>query len=108
MSGLDITDQNFDTEVVKATLPVLVDFWADWCGPCKMLGPLIDELATQYTGKIKVCKLNVDNNQVSAQKYGILSIPTVILFKGGQPVGQLVGVQPKEKFEEEIKKVLGS
>lgn len=107
MSGIDITDQNFETEVLQSRIPVLVDFWADWCGPCKMLASTIDELATQYQEKVKVAKLNVDANQASAQKYGILSIPTVILFKAGQPVAQLVGVQPKEKFEEEIKKILG-
>lgn len=106
MSSVAVTDQNFDQEVLQSRIPVLVDFWAEWCGPCHMLEPTIDEIAEEYDGKVKVLKLDVDTNQSSAQKYNILSIPTVILFKGGEPVAQLIGVQSKERFEEEIKKVI--
>lgn len=104
--ALDVTDQTFDNDVLKNEQPVLVDFWAEWCHPCHMLAPTIDEIAKEFEGKIKVVKVDVDISQTSAQKYNILSIPTVILFNKGQPVAQLVGVQPKSRFEEEIKKVL--
>lgn len=104
--ALDVTDQTFDNDVLKSEQPVLVDFWAQWCHPCHMLAPTIDEIAKEFEGKIKVTKVDVDTNQTSAQKYNILSIPTVILFNKGQPVAQFVGVQPKSRFEEEIKKVI--
>lgn len=106
MTQVIITDKNFEEEVLQSKIPVLVDFWAAWCGPCQMLSPTIEEIAKEYEGKVKVVKVDVDTNQITAQKYNILSIPTVILLKGGQPVTQVVGVAPKEKFEEEIKKVL--
>ncbi|MCL4398005.1 thioredoxin [Patescibacteria group bacterium] len=93
---LTLTDTNFDEELKKATLPVLVDFYADWCGPCKMMAPIIDDVAKEYDGKIIIGKVNVDNNPNVSMKYGIMSIPTIILFKSGQPVKQLVGYQPKE------------
>lgn len=101
-----VTDQNFDAEVLQSSIPVLVDFWAEWCGPCKMLAPTIDDIEKEYQGKVKVAKMDVDTNNTSAQKYNILSIPTVILFNKGVPVAQMIGVQPKERFAEEIKKVL--
>ncbi len=103
-----VTDQNFEAEVLQSNIPVLVDYWAEWCGPCKMLAPTIDDIAKEYEGKIKVAKVDVDTNNETAQKYNILSIPTVILFNKGIPVSQMIGVQPKERFVEEIKKVIGS
>jgi len=90
-----LTSENFDAEVVKSTQPVLVDFWAEWCGPCKMLGPVLDELATEYDGKARIAKVNIDDHQDLAVKFGIQSIPTLLLFKGGQVVGQSVGAKPK-------------
>jgi thioredoxin 1 len=90
------TDQNFQQEVLNSQKPVLVDFWAPWCGPCQMMGPIIEELAEELEGKVVVGKLNVDENPQMAQKYGIMSIPTLLVFKNGQVVEQFVGVQPKE------------
>lgn len=90
-----LTEANFEEEVLKSELPVLVDFWADWCGPCKMLAPTIEELATEYRGRAKIAKLNVDQNPAVAEKFGIRGIPTVILFHGGGIVEQAVGVQSK-------------
>ena len=88
--------KNFETEVVKSEVPVLVDFWAPWCGPCKMIGPIIEELAGEYEGKAKVGKVNVDDNQDLAAKFGIRGIPTVMLFKGGESINSFVGLRPKE------------
>ena len=96
MADVTITDQNFDPEVLKADKPVLVDFWAVWCGPCQMQGPIVEEVAKAMEGKAVVGKVNVDENPQSAGKYGVMSIPTLIIFKGGQPVKQMVGVQSKE------------
>ncbi len=90
-----LTEENFRQEVLKADVPVLVDFWAAWCGPCKMVGPIVDELANDYVGRAKVCKLNVDDCGRIAQSYGVMSIPTLILFKGGQEVNRVVGFRPK-------------
>ena len=103
---LVLTDDNFEEEVIKAETPVLVDFWAEWCGPCRMIGPVIEEIAEEFAGKIKVGKLNVDQNQGTAAKYRISSIPTLLFFKGGKLVEQMVGVQPKSKLVEVINKVL--
>ncbi len=95
---LTITDQNFETEVLKADLPVLVDFWAEWCRPCRLAEPVIEELAKEYEGRLKVGKLNVDENPLVSQKYGIMSIPTVIVFKNGQEVTNEVGFGGKEGY----------
>lgn len=95
---LTFTDQNFETEVLKSDVPVLVDFWAPWCGPCMRLGPTIDALATEFAGKIRVGKLNTDENQQKAIEYGINSIPALLVFKGGQVVEKVVGAHPKEKI----------
>ncbi len=103
---LTATDSVFDTEVLKASQLSLVDFWAEWCGPCKMLGPTIDALADEYVGKVKVFKMNVDENQQTPTKFHIRGIPTVILFKGGKAVDQIVGLQSKEAFAQMIQKHL--
>jgi len=90
------TDTNFDQEVLKSNIPVLVDFWAPWCGPCRMVSPLVDELAEELTGKLKVVKVNTDENQAVAYKYGIRSIPTIGIFKNGQVVESIIGAVPKQ------------
>ncbi|PIU02295.1 thioredoxin [Candidatus Shapirobacteria bacterium CG09_land_8_20_14_0_10_49_15] len=97
-----LTEQNFQTEVLKSDKPVLVDFFAVWCGPCQLLAPILDQLAKDYEGKIKVGKLDVEPNQALAQKYGVLGVPTVILFKNGQEVKRMVGVQDKSGLIEEL------
>jgi len=100
---LFLTDQNFDQEVTQEkTLPILIDFYADWCGPCKMMAPVIEELASQYEGKIKIAKLDVDKNQAVAAKFNVMSIPTLLFFKNGQVVNQLVGAIPKEQLKKEL------
>jgi len=104
--ALQFTDQNFEAEVLKSEKPVLVDFWAAWCGPCQMMGPIIEELAKEMGNKYKVGKLNVDENRETAARYGIMSIPTLIIFKNGKPVKQLVGVQAKENLKGELEKIL--
>lgn len=101
-----LTDKNFNEEVINSQTPVLVDFWAVWCGPCKMIGPIIAEIAQEFEGKIKVGKVNVDENQATAAQYGIRGIPTLLFFKGGELVNQVVGVQPKTKLVELINKIL--
>jgi thioredoxin 1 len=103
---IELTDDNFEQEVLKSDLPVLVDFWATWCGPCRMVGPIVDELAKEYAGRIKVGKLNVDNNGGTSIKYGIMSIPSLLFFKKGQVVDQMVGAAPKNSFVEKLEKVL--
>ena len=95
---ISVTADSFDTEVLKSAIPVLVDFWAPWCGPCVQLSPIIDEIANERIGKAKVTKVNVDEHQDLAGKYRVNSIPALIFFKGGQPVGQLVGRQPKSEI----------
>lgn len=101
---VEFTDSNFASETGKGL--VLVDFWAPWCGPCRMVGPVIEELAGEYTGKVKVGKLNVDDNMRVAQEFRVMSIPTVMLFKDGQPVEVMVGVQPKSAYQARLTKHL--
>lgn len=103
---LTFTTGNFKQEVLNSATPVLVDFWAEWCGPCKMLAPTIDELATEYGATVKFGKVNIDSDQDLAVQYGIQSIPTILLFKGGQIAGQVVGMGPKKKFKDAIDKVV--
>jgi thioredoxin 1 len=103
---VELTDDNFEQEVLKSDLPVLVDFWATWCGPCRMVGPIVDELAKEYAGKLKVGKLNVDSNGKTSIKYGIMSIPSLLFFKKGQVVDQMVGAAPKNSFVERLNKIL--
>ncbi len=98
----EFTDANFETEVLKSEGTTLVDFWAPWCGPCQMMGPVIDELAKEVEGRFKVGKLNVDENQATAQKYGVMSIPTLIIFKNGEVVKQMTGVQSKDALAGEL------
>ena len=100
----EVGDNNFEAEVLKSTVPVLVDFWAPWCGPCKAIAPMVEEIAGEYEGKLKVGKVNVDENNALAAKYGIMSIPTLKFFKKGKLVGELIGAAPKATLEAEIKK----
>ena len=95
MHPVEITDANFEQEVIKSEIPVLIDFWAVWCGPCKAIAPIMTELAAEYEGRLKVGKLDIDNNQEVSVKYGIRSIPTLLLFKDGKIVDQIVGAVPK-------------
>jgi thioredoxin len=99
---VELNDGNFEDEVLKSDVPVMVDFWAEWCAPCRIIGPLVDELASEYEGKIKVGKMDVDQNPQSSMKYGIRSIPTLLFFKDGKPVDQLLGAVPKGQIEDKI------
>jgi thioredoxin 1 len=107
MKPIEFTDSNFETEVLKSETPVLVDFWAVWCGPCRMIAPIVEELAKEYSGKVKVGKLDVDNNQQAAIKYGVRSIPTLLIFEGGQVVDTIIGAIPKSQIIQRLKTVLG-
>lgn len=101
--ALEITDQDFQAQVIESDTPVLVDFWAPWCGPCRMLAPRLEEIATEYEGKLKVVKLNVDDNPAKAGEFGVLSIPTLILFKGGIAAERMVGALPKDQIISSLK-----
>jgi thioredoxin 1 len=103
---IELTDDNFEAEVLKSDKPVLVDFWAVWCGPCRMLGPTVEEISKEYEGKLKVGKLNVDDNSRMASQYGIMSIPSLLFFKGGQVVDQVVGAVPKKQLIDKLDKIL--
>jgi thioredoxin 1 len=103
---MEISDNSFENEVLQSDLPVFVDFWAPWCGPCKAIGPIVEELANDFSGKIKFGKCNVDNNPATPTKYGIQAIPTLILFKDGQVAEKIVGMVPKAKLEEALNKVI--
>lgn len=101
-----ITDSNFDSEVLKSEQPVLIDFWAQWCAPCRAIGPVVEALAKDYSGKVKVGKINIDENPRTPTQYDVRSIPTLLVFKGGKVIGQIVGAVPRPKIEDLIKKAL--
>ncbi len=103
---LQVTDDSFDDEIINSDMPVMVDFWAEWCGPCKMVGPVVEELAQEYEGKIKIAKMDVDKNRQTPVRFGIRNIPTLIMFKGGEVVRTIVGAQTKNQLDEELKKLL--
>ena len=106
MADLTFTDQNFKDEVLGSETPVLVDFWAEWCTPCRIVSPIIEELATEYGEKVKVGKLDVDANGQTAQSYGVMSIPSIVLFKNGQPIKTMIGAQSKDNYKREIESIL--
>jgi len=104
---LNVSDDNFDAEVLKSGTPVLVDFWAEWCGPCRIMGPLVEELAKEYAGRVKVKKMDVDSNSNTPSRCNVLNIPTLILFKGGEEAERVVGVVPKKELVKKIEALLG-
>ncbi|WP_424244887.1 thioredoxin 1 [Elusimicrobium posterum] len=106
MSEINLTDDNFEAEVLKYPGVAMVDFWAVWCGPCKMFGPTVEEIAKEYEGKAKICKLNTDEGMKTSAQFRVSSIPTVIFFKGGQPVAQMVGLQSKEAVKKQLDALL--
>ena len=106
MATVNITDSDFEEKVLKSAIPVLVDFWAPWCGPCKMAEPILEELSESYKEKVVIAKLDVDQNQTNPSKYTVLSIPTTILFKGGQEIGRQTGFSGKNAFEDLLKKAI--
>ncbi len=102
----DVTDATFDQDVLKSSKPVLVDFWAPWCGPCRMVSPLVEELASDFAGKVSFYKLNTDENPLTSTNFGIRSIPTLIVFKGGQQVGQIIGFRPKAELKKQLESAI--
>ena len=104
---LEVTDNNFDQMVLKSEQPIMVDFWAAWCGPCKALAPIVDEVATAYNGKVKVGKMDVDSSPVTPQRYGVRSIPTLLIFKNGQVQDQIVGFVSRDKIEKALDNLVG-
>jgi thioredoxin 1 len=104
----EINDSQFESEVLKAEVPVLVDFWAPWCGPCRMVGPIVEELAEEYGERVKFLKMNTDDNTKTASHYSIRAIPTLLVFRGGQPVGQVIGFRPKSDLKKVIDQALSS
>src|SRR5437867_13306649 len=104
---VEVTESNYDQDVLKSETPVLVDVWAAWCGPCRAIAPIVDELATEYDGKIKVAKMDVDRNNATPMRYGVRGIPTLLLFKGGQVKEQIVGYVPKETIQKALDKHIG-
>ena len=104
--AIQLTDNNFEDEIIKSDIPAIVDFWAEWCGPCKMVGPTIEALAKEYAGKVKVGKMDVDTNPQTPGKFGIRNIPTIIFFKDGKVVNTIIGAQTKNTLEAELKKLL--
>jgi thioredoxin 1 len=103
---LQLTDETFESEIINSEMPALVDFWAEWCGPCKMVGPIVEELGNEYKGRVKFAKMDVDQNRQTPAKFGIRAIPTLILFKGGEVAQTIVGAQSKSYIEEQIMKLL--
>jgi len=103
---INVGDNDFQSNVVSSDTPVLVDFWATWCGPCRALAPVLEDMATEYAGRITIAKVDVDSNQSTAAEYGVRSIPTLLLFKGGQVIGQLVGNIPKQRLQEFVDQAL--
>ena len=105
---LNVTDSTFQAEVINADVPVLVDFWASWCAPCKMIAPIVEELAGEYEGRIKVAKIDIDANPLSPGQFGVMSIPTLLLFRGGKPEQRIVGYQPKASLRSKLESVLAA
>lgn len=105
---LHINVGNFESDVLKSSVPVFADFWAEWCGPCRIIGPIIEELAGEFNGKVRFVKVNVDENQEIAEKYDIQAIPTLIVFRNGEPISRIVGAAPKNRYQSLIREVLGN
>jgi thioredoxin 1 len=102
----DVTDQNFETEVLQSDVPTIIDFWAEWCAPCRQIAPIVKDLASEYDGKLKIVKMNIDENPNTPGKYGVRAIPTVLAFKGGTVVEQITGARPKSAFQEMAQKLV--